>query len=73
MTNSQTPHSRALREQTARQWEKDKLAAGYKRVMIMLPPDVAALLDQLAVEYTTKTDAIVAAIRTLAAKSGEKS
>ena len=73
MTNSKSPHSRAIRQSTARQWERDKLAEGYKRAQILLPPDVAALLDRLAVEYTTKTDAIVAAIRTLAAKSGEKS
>lgn len=71
MTNSRTPHSRALRERTARQWEKDKLAEGYKRVMIMIPPDVAALLDKLASEYESKTAAIIAAIRALAAKSEE--
>lgn len=73
MTNSKSPHSRALRQSTSRQWEKDKLAEGYKRVMIMLPPDVAAMLDKLAAKYESKTAAIIAAIRALAAKSGEKS
>lgn len=72
MTNSKSTHSRTLREHTARQWEKDKLAAGYKRVMIMIPPDVAAKLEKLAVEYETKTNAIIAAIRALAAKSGDR-
>jgi uncharacterized caspase-like protein len=68
MTNSQTPHSRALRERTARAWEREKLAEGFKRVQILLPPDTAAMLDRLAVEHKTKTDAIIAAIRALAAK-----
>lgn len=49
-----------MRQATARQWEREKLAAGYRRVAVLLSPEAAAALDRLAAAESppSKTAAI---------------
>ena len=48
MPNANTPHSRALRARTAREWEAERKARGYKRVCVLLNPQAAGRLEALA-------------------------
>lgn len=58
MPNSNSEHSRTLRERTARAWERERKAAGYKRVVVLLSPEAVAALDRLAEIHGNRTAAL---------------
>lgn len=58
MPNSNSEHSRSLRQATTRQWERDKIAAGYQRVAVLLSPEAVAALDRLAKIHGSRTAAL---------------
>ncbi len=62
MANSQTPHSRKLRQDTAAAWIKSKIAKGGCRLSLVLPHDAKARLDTLTARYGNKTAAVCAAL-----------
>lgn len=62
MTNSQTPRSRAARARTATAANAAKLAAGWRRLNTLIPPDTATALDRLVTIHGSKRSAIAAAI-----------
>ncbi len=64
MTNSQTPASRAARARCATAHNAAKLAAGWRRLNILISPSAATALDRLVATYGTKTAAIEAVLKT---------
>lgn len=64
-TNATTPHSRALRAATATAWTQGKQAEGWRRITVMIPPDIAEMLDRQVAREGSLKAAIAAAIRAL--------
>ena len=62
MSNSQTPTSRRRRAENATAWNREKEAAGWRLVGVMLSPESLAALDRLVERYGTRKAAIAAAI-----------
>ena len=63
MPNSQTPNSRAARARCATAANHAKLAAGWKRLNILISPQASEALDRLIQVHETKTAAVEAALK----------
>ena len=62
MANSNTDHSRALRQATANERIAALKADGWKRLTVMLPPAAAAALERLVRRHGSKQAAIAEAV-----------
>ena len=62
MANSNTDHSRQLRQTTANARIAALKADGWQRLTIMLPPDAVASLERLTQRYGSKQAAIAEAL-----------
>ena len=63
MANSNTDHSRALRQKTAAEWKKKLTAANKFEVVAKDTDKIQAIKDKLAmVEGKTNTDKLIAAL-----------
>jgi len=63
MPNSNTPESRAARLAATRRQERERKAAGWRRISVWLPPDAVDRLDWLSAECGGIGAAIEAALR----------
>lgn len=63
--NSNTTHSRRLRAATAAAWSRTIVAAGGRRLTVLLPPASAEGLARLEKKYGSATAVVVAGIEKL--------
>lgn len=58
MPNSDTEHSRQLRQKTAAQWQKEMIQQGGMKITVLLPPGPAEKLRRLAGSKSIRTTII---------------